>query len=87
MNGQFVPSVKHIVLQEHITVGMLKVMSFLLLCDTVALKPGYFDHCHLGETTLRTTALYLGSGKTEVSQQSGLTKMAAINFLASKMKQ
>ena len=38
------PSVKHIVLQEHITVGMLKVMSFLLLCDTVALKPGYFDH-------------------------------------------
>lgn len=43
MNGQFVPSVKHIVLQEHITVGMLKVISFLVLCDTVALRSKKHD--------------------------------------------
>ena len=67
-----------------------------------------FDRLHLGETTLRASALDLQSEdyeaktqtvaagwatdvlsillQTEVSQKNGLTEMAAVNFLPSKMK-
>ena len=32
-----------------------------LVCTRQNLKPGYFDHCNLGDTTLRATALDLRS--------------------------
>ena len=79
-----------------------------IVCTRQSLKPGYFDRLHLGETTLRASALDLQSEdyesktqtvaagwatdvlsillQTEVSQKSGLTDMAAVNFLPSKMK-
>ena len=83
-----------------------------IVCTRQNLTPGYFNHRHIGETTLRATALDLQSEdyesktykpfvenairpidvlsillQTEVTQQSGLTKMAAVNFLSLKVKQ
>ena len=128
MNGQFVPSVKHIVLQGHITVGMLKVISFLPLwhsCTELKKKrldqvtycwhmpkfearlfwslPSWWDNRRRQsfgfavwrwwilniQTVYSSKSLLLSEPSmfyrfliTEISYQSGLTKMAAVNFLA-----